>query len=222
MLRHPAHRRRPRHDDRGRRRRRRRLAGLRQHALRAARRSSTPTRSGPASPTGRTSSRPTTTRPSGCSASSRTRCAPRPTTSWRRSPTTWASATPSTRPRSASSSAAPRPGPARRSADPFFGGEGPERNACLNCGECMSGCRHNAKNTLVKNYLYLAEKRGAQVLPLTTVTRVEPAAAAAATTSTCSYTKARRAHRGRHAGCSPPSTWSSPLRPWAPRSCCTG
>ena len=38
----------------------------------------------------------------------------------------------------------------------------------------MSGCRHNAKNTLVKNYLYLAEQNGAQVLPLTTVTRVSP------------------------------------------------
>jgi cholesterol oxidase len=58
--------------------------------------------------------------------------------------------------------------------DPFFGGEGPTRRACLNCGECMSGCRHNAKNTLVKNYLYLAEKRGATVLPLTTVNRISP------------------------------------------------
>ncbi|GAA1728488.1 FAD-dependent oxidoreductase [Aeromicrobium alkaliterrae] len=53
--------------------------------------------------------------------------------------------------------------------DPFFGGEGPERNACLNCGACMTGCRHNAKNTLVKNYLYLAEKNGAEIHPLTTV-----------------------------------------------------
>ena len=59
-------------------------------------------------------------------------------------------------------------------ADPFFGGEGPDRNPCRNCGECMTGCRHNAKNTLVKNYLYLAEKNGAQVLPLTTVTRITP------------------------------------------------
>ncbi|CAB4704780.1 unannotated protein [freshwater metagenome] len=64
--------------------------------------------------------------------------------------------------------------PGQAVADPFFGGEGPERNACLNCGECMSGCRHNAKNTLVKNYLYLAEKRGARVMPLTTVTQVNP------------------------------------------------
>ncbi len=68
----------------------------------------------------------------------------------------------------------PEQRPGERVDDPFFGGEGPERNACLNCGECMSGCRHNAKNTLVKNYLYLAEKRGAKVLPLTTVTRVAP------------------------------------------------
>lgn len=60
--------------------------------------------------------------------------------------------------------------------DPFFGGEGPTRRTCLNCGECMSGCRHNAKNTLVKNYLYLAEKNGATVLPLTTVTRLSPRA----------------------------------------------
>jgi cholesterol oxidase len=60
--------------------------------------------------------------------------------------------------------------------DPFFGGAGPVRNTCLNCGECMSGCRHNAKNTLVKNYLYLAEQNGATVLPLTTVTRISPRA----------------------------------------------
>ena len=66
--------------------------------------------------------------------------------------------------------------PGQRVADPYFGGAGPARNACLNCGECMSGCRHNAKNTLVKNYLYLAEQNGATVLPLTTVTRVSPRA----------------------------------------------
>ncbi len=68
--------------------------------------------------------------------------------------------------------------PASRAvADPYFGGEGPERNPCKHCGECMTGCRHNAKNTLVKNYLYLAEKRGARVLPLPTVTRVSPRSA---------------------------------------------
>lgn len=60
--------------------------------------------------------------------------------------------------------------------DPFFGGAGPERRTCTACGSCMTGCRHNAKNTLVKNYLHLAEQAGATVLPLTTVTRVRPRA----------------------------------------------
>ena len=64
--------------------------------------------------------------------------------------------------------------PGDKAADPYFGGAGPQRNACLGCGECMTGCRHNAKNTLTKNYLYLAEQNGAVVLPLTTVTRVRP------------------------------------------------
>ncbi|GAA2078278.1 GMC family oxidoreductase [Aeromicrobium halocynthiae] len=64
--------------------------------------------------------------------------------------------------------------PGEKVADPFFGGAGPDRNACLNCGECMTGCRHNAKNTLVKNYLYLAENNGAVVHPLTTATAVRP------------------------------------------------
>jgi len=57
--------------------------------------------------------------------------------------------------------------------DPFFGGAGPRRTGCIDCGECMTGCRHNAKNTLTKNYLYLAEKAGAEVYPMTTVTSVE-------------------------------------------------
>lgn len=58
--------------------------------------------------------------------------------------------------------------------DPFFGGVGPKRKGCLEVGECMTGCRHNAKNTLVKNYLYLAERAGATIHPLTTVTTVRP------------------------------------------------
>ncbi len=58
--------------------------------------------------------------------------------------------------------------------DPYFGGAGPERNGCIECGACMTGCRHNAKNTLVKNYLYLAEAGGAQVIPDTTVRTVRP------------------------------------------------
>ncbi|MCW2497595.1 GMC family oxidoreductase [Jatrophihabitans sp.] len=64
--------------------------------------------------------------------------------------------------------------PGKTVADPYFGGAGPERTGCLNCGECMTGCRHGAKNTLVKNYLALAERAGAQVHPLTTVTGVRP------------------------------------------------
>lgn len=48
--------------------------------------------------------------------------------------------------------------------DPYFDGEGPERTGCTFCGACMTGCRYNAKNTLDKNYLYLAEKKGAKVL----------------------------------------------------------
>jgi cholesterol oxidase len=64
--------------------------------------------------------------------------------------------------------------PGRTVPDPFFGGEGPARTGCTQCGECMTGCRHGAKNTLVTNYLYLAEKNGAEIHPLTTVTDVRP------------------------------------------------
>lgn len=63
-----------------------------------------------------------------------------------------------------------------READPFFGGVGPERTACTECGSCMTGCRVGAKNTLVKNYLHLAENAGVTVLPLTTVRAVRPSA----------------------------------------------
>jgi cholesterol oxidase len=59
-------------------------------------------------------------------------------------------------------------------ADPYFDGEGPERAGCIRCGECMIGCRHGAKNTLVKNYLWFAEKLGVQVEPERTVTDVRP------------------------------------------------
>lgn len=85
----------------------------------------------------------------------------------------------------------PGAAPGEQHEDPFFGGEGPARNACTNCGECMSGCRHNAKNTLVKNYLYLAEKNGARVMPLTTVTRVRPLAGGGYEVAV-KYTKAKR------------------------------
>ena len=58
--------------------------------------------------------------------------------------------------------------------DPYFGGQGPPRATCQLCGGCMVGCRHNAKNTLDKNYLFLAEKLGARILPETRVTHLEP------------------------------------------------
>ena len=58
--------------------------------------------------------------------------------------------------------------------DPFFGGEGPSRSGCTHCGGCMVGCRYNAKNTLVKNYLYFAEKWGAHVWAETEVRDVRP------------------------------------------------
>ncbi|WP_295625551.1 FAD-dependent oxidoreductase [uncultured Corynebacterium sp.] len=61
-------------------------------------------------------------------------------------------------------------------ADPYFGGAGPDRAACTECGECMTGCRHNAKNTLLKNYLHLAERGGAKIIPRTTVRELHPRA----------------------------------------------
>ncbi|MCP2182585.1 cholesterol oxidase [Prauserella alba] len=64
-------------------------------------------------------------------------------------------------------------------ADPYFGGAGPARTGCTECGSCMTGCRVGAKNTLVKNYLYLAEQGGAHVVPMTTVTAVRPRGAGA-------------------------------------------
>jgi cholesterol oxidase len=63
-------------------------------------------------------------------------------------------------------------GPGEVSADPYFGGVGPARKGCTHCGECMTGCRHDSKNTLVKNYLALAEQRGVEIKPLSTVTRI--------------------------------------------------
>ena len=64
--------------------------------------------------------------------------------------------------------------PGTEHADPYFGGAGPKRRTCTHCGECMTGCRHDAKNTLVKNYLLLAEQAGAEVRPMSTVTAVRP------------------------------------------------
>jgi cholesterol oxidase len=68
--------------------------------------------------------------------------------------------------------------PGKTVPDPFFGGEGPDRTGCLQCGRCMVGCPHGAKNTLVKNYLWLAERRGVRIEAERTVTDVRPLGAA--------------------------------------------
>jgi cholesterol oxidase len=67
--------------------------------------------------------------------------------------------------------------------DPYFDGEGPSRQGCTHCGGCMTGCRYGAKNTLEKNYLWLAEKRGVTIQPETEVVWVRPSAAGYAVTA---------------------------------------
>jgi cholesterol oxidase len=62
--------------------------------------------------------------------------------------------------------------------DPYFGGDGPPRKGCIRCGACMVGCRFNAKNTLMKNYLWFAERAGARIEPERTVVDVRPLGAA--------------------------------------------
>ncbi len=64
--------------------------------------------------------------------------------------------------------------PGKTVSDPYFDGEGPDRTGCHLCGRCMVGCVHGAKNTLVKNYLYLAEKLGVRVMPERTVQDIRP------------------------------------------------
>ncbi len=68
--------------------------------------------------------------------------------------------------------------PGKTVPDPFFEGAGPERTGCMQCGRCMVGCPHGAKNTLVKNYLWLAEHAGVEVIPERLVTGLRPLGAA--------------------------------------------
>jgi len=63
--------------------------------------------------------------------------------------------------------------PEQEVPDPYFEGKGPRRTGCNFCGSCMTGCRYNAKNTLDKNYLYLAERDGAEVLAEKMVVRIQ-------------------------------------------------
>lgn len=64
--------------------------------------------------------------------------------------------------------------PGKTVPDPYFAGEGPVRTGCIECGGCLVGCRHNAKNSLTKNYLWLAERRGATIMPERTVVDIRP------------------------------------------------
>ncbi len=68
------------------------------------------------------------------------------------------------------------PEPGKQVDDPFFGGAGPRRATCTECGSCMTGCRVGAKNMLTENYLYLAERAGARIIPMATVVAVRPLA----------------------------------------------
>jgi cholesterol oxidase len=58
--------------------------------------------------------------------------------------------------------------------NPYFNGNGPTRTGCIYCGGCMLGCRHNAKNTLDKNYLYFAQQYGAKIQAESEVCEVIP------------------------------------------------
>ena len=112
------------------------------------------------------------------------------------------------------------PGARRRGRRPVLRRRRARRRGCIECGECMTGCRHGAKNTLVKNYLYLAEQAGAEVHPDTTVdcgsARSTGGGYAVDTVRTGAWF-AGRATRHR----SPPTRWCSPPAPGARRSCCT-
>src|SRR5947209_5016917 len=64
--------------------------------------------------------------------------------------------------------------PGKTVPDPYFGGEGPDRTGCIHCGACMPGCRYNAKNTLMKNYLWFAERKGVRIEPERMVVDIRP------------------------------------------------
>ena len=104
--------------------------------------------------------------------------------------------------------------------DPFFGGAGPERTGCIECGECMTGCRHGAKNTLDRNYLALAESAGAAVHPETTVTSVRPLREDDGARGWAVETRATRGQDGSGPP-SPPTRSCSPPGRGARSRCCT-
>ncbi len=67
-------------------------------------------------------------------------------------------------------------GPGITREDPFFDGDGPARTGCRLCGGCLTGCPYGAKNTLDRNYLHLAERHGARIVPDTRVDAIVPLA----------------------------------------------
>lgn len=107
--------------------------------------------------------------------------------------------------------------PGKTVPDPYFGGAGPARTGCLECGCCMTGCRHGAKNTLVKNYLGLAESAGAQVIPMTTVKGLSGGPTGCGRSAQCEPA----------VGCagigapSPQRSWCWPRAPGGPSICCS-
>src|SRR5207302_4197510 len=86
--------------------------------------------------------------------------------------------------------------PGEEVPDPYFGGTGPARRACTECGECMTGCRHGAKNMLTENYLHLAERAGAVVHPMTTVVGIRENPEGGYQVATVPTDKKRKALRG--------------------------
>ncbi|GAA3144618.1 GMC family oxidoreductase [Streptomyces rectiviolaceus] len=81
--------------------------------------------------------------------------------------------------------------------DPYFGGAGPARSACTECGSCMTGCKVGAKNTLTENYLYLAERAGAEIRAMTTVVSVREVAGGGHEVVTVPTDKRRIGRKGR-------------------------
>ena len=103
--------------------------------------------------------------------------------------------------------------------DPFFGGAGPQRRGCLETGECMTGCRHNAKNTLVKNYLYLAGEPARLC-----IRRPPPSQSGQRGTAGMWWTRCAPAPGGpdRRRAPSPPGRWCSRPEHGARSNSCTG
>ena len=90
--------------------------------------------------------------------------------------------------------------PGKEVSDPYFGGAGPARTGCTHCGGCMTGCRVGAKNTLDRNYLYLAERAGAAVRSEIEVTHVKPLAGGGYELRTRGSFQRARARRSRASG----------------------